>query len=897
MMKQRIISVIIAVLAMVSMARGATDYGLIIGGVNVTSDNYETLSSLLTSQGILTTGTVTFDPESATLTMDGATINCQSTSAIQFKNTCFQRFKVKLIGDNSVYAGTYGFNLFSNAIVIVDGPGKLWISDYIYMNSDSKLIVRDVKQFFTTALMADQGTAMGVFNSKVIFGQNNYGALGGLYLQGVRYENPEVYFDEDRGCFHLPNGVNSIYLLPHPTIIDYNSDGAINDGDIDLWHYKKLGLDNLPNVANVQGDLNQDGELDAADLVMFNNYKKGTRNQPWRAVSYLIDDDTEDIITPGTERSLVYTQNKKSFWWAMIDTSEPCLRIDDQDASHFYCSSWDSSIAEASVVPVTIYNGLTSYGFKITVKQSGHTVIVCTYEDGNGHTVRMEVPISCFKESEVLSSSDRIYAVEEGDNGLKNIELNPQMTVPVGTTMKLSVDRKLEGGYGLDVRRIRIAATEWTVEGNDNVKVKKTSDGYVEVKVEGAGAFTIRCYDCNHGMRSARFKARDVYAYNTNEVTKNGFTYLFVPEAKTSETMGKAKKVDIKKMVTHNGDVWTIINHYSKKKGSPIGNVISTKEYQFPKVPVYAQVFCNQELFYESEDTWLEDIALYENHAIVVGCKYDPSLEFGGTGVFEGYELKLPCYSFKLSAFFAHLDINTKEVSETLNPFGHKRESCLNKVVYNERNGQVSMLGFSARQRKALALFDYDYVYPHDWAYMRWNSDATQLLNAQKRKDNDDHTYVIEELTVAGNTVLGLIQDIKYHARNVATSSVFFCADEFVQKLFYNFNDYEDGGSKEIEENEHIHNLGIASSSYDNPLYMWINFNKVYKYSDDFMSRELFTEIPEHDSIHELKVVKNGTYPEEFFYSNHTKYLNSIFGNVPFCYVLGSYLGFDLMMY
>jgi hypothetical protein len=895
MMKQRIISVLIALLAIAGTARAVDSYGIKVCGVQLTSANYQNLGSMLLSQGVLRRGTVSFDPETATLYLQDASLVSTSSVIVTVTNAYFSRLKVKLTGDNSLSSDQTAFFLSDNSLVYIDGPGKLFLSNLTLYNN-SILYVRDVGQLSLNTTNAYTGSIMAVFNSKVFFYSNIRGILSGFMTQGVRFEDSRVYFNDQQGCFYTTSTgyeASQAVLLPHATLIDFNNDGAINDSDIAMWHYKKIGL-NQPGVSEVKADLNGDGLLDAADLVTFVNYRNGTLKQGWR-IMYLRDKDTSSIFNMGNTQYFTYdTAEEATHTWSFLDANDATLQVDDQDASHFSCTSWNSSIAEVSVVPISLSDHLTTYGFKVTAKQTGSTTIVCFYDDGLGNTARVEVPISCYKRSEVLSSGDRLFAVEEGDDGLKNNALNTNMNVPVGTTMMLSIDHQLENGYSLDDRRKLIAATKWKVSGNDKVTLTKTNNGYVEVKVEGAGPFTVTSTDCNNVSRSATFKARDVYMYDEHEVYKNGEAYLFKPQAKTSETMGEANHVSIKKMVTHNGDVWTVINHYRRLGGSsPLGDC----ELGY-NAPVYAQVFRNTDLYYESEDTYLEDIALYDNHAMAVGWKYDPSLDFGDTGAY--LYACIPDFSFRKSAFFVHLDINTHEATEHFNPFGHDRESALEKVVYNEGNGEVSMLGYAARRRKALALFEYDYAYPHDWAYLRWNSDATVLKGAQKRKDNDNYSYKHFKLAVANNKVVGLMDVMKYSVVDEGLEIVSFCSEYIHTKLFYDFNDFEDGGSVDLFENNN-YNFGFTSASYNSNLYMWIK-NEVVCFSNDFLSSyPIPYSLSNGREISKLKVVKNGVQPEEFFTFCYVKdssgkriYFSSIFG---FMEVPSTCVGFDLMMY
>jgi hypothetical protein len=118
--------------------------------------------------------------------------------------------------------------------------------------------------------------------------------------------------------------------------------------------------------------------------------------------------------------------------------------------------------------------------------------------------------------------------------------------------------------------------------------------------------------------------------------------------------------------------------------------------------------------------------------------------------------------------------------------------------------------------------------------------------------------------------------------------------------LFYDFNDFEDGGSVDLFENNN-YNFGFTSASYNSNLYMWIK-NEVVCFSNDFLSSyPIPYSLSNGREISKLKVVKNGVQPEEFFTFCYVKdssgkriYFSSIFG---FMEVPSTCVGFDLMMY
>lgn len=114
-MNKRITPILIALLAIASMARGATDYGLTIAGVNITSANYNNIGH----------NGVSFDPTTATLTLSYVNLSTEGQEdqygdplpAIEFSSTYFHKFRVKLIGTNYLWGSNAAFRLKDNALV------------------------------------------------------------------------------------------------------------------------------------------------------------------------------------------------------------------------------------------------------------------------------------------------------------------------------------------------------------------------------------------------------------------------------------------------------------------------------------------------------------------------------------------------------------------------------------------------------------------------------------------------------------------------------------------------------------------------------------------------------------------------------------------------------------
>ena len=100
-----------------AMAQGK--YGFKVAGVDVTNDNYLDLTEI---SGV--SGTVYFDPNTRTLTLDNATIEANDYNAI-LNETC-DYLTIELIGTNTIYVtGAAGINLKEETTIWSNSGGKL----------------------------------------------------------------------------------------------------------------------------------------------------------------------------------------------------------------------------------------------------------------------------------------------------------------------------------------------------------------------------------------------------------------------------------------------------------------------------------------------------------------------------------------------------------------------------------------------------------------------------------------------------------------------------------------------------------------------------------------------------------------------------------------------------
>lgn len=898
-MRKRIFSTIIALLAIAGMARAATDYGLLIGNVRVTSDNYQNINSYLGA--VLKGGSVSFDPQTATLTLNNATIDGGSYPALDLWHTYFERFRVKLVGSNYLTGYQAGVYLRADARVILDGPGQLYVSK-LYLNADCITTVRNVQQLDISTFTGQVGCRMEVFASKVVF----YSAVSGLasFTTWGALLDSNYYFDTSQGSFVYKNtgAVSSQAIInPFPSECDFNGDGQIDNDDISLWSLNRTGYYNYPHVADVKGDLNNDGKLDAADLTTLNNLKCGYRPPKSRALGSLKNMSTNQTISPDENHTIIFNDNNTTETWGLVDDSERGNKIvDDPESSHFNGYCVPSSVADVSVVPITIYGNVTTYGFQVNVKERGNAVVYCNYDDGVGNAVKLEIPISCFKSTDVFASGDRIYALESSNVGMVNMEMKSNMNVPVGTTMRLTIDKALSGGYDPETKAARVTCAQWEVtSGSTDVKIEKTTDYFVNVYVGTAGPFTITATDKNNKKLSATFKAYDVYTYTQEEVCKNGKTYLCAPKGKGSSILGINNKVGvlIKKMVTYKNDVYTLVDHGVEMDKSLLGQ---TEEGAASKyvVPVYAQVYRNEELIYESEATYLEDIAFNNSDAmVVVGWKYDPNIEFGKhKGRWSGATLKDEMYSLRVSGFYAMVNLYSGDIQEYSNPIaGQTLENRLQAVAYDPNTNEWCLLGFAARKKTAWG----EELYPHDWFFQRWNSTFDHTTQSYRRKANDNYTYRIKGLTIANNKPVGLISCIRY--KHSEATDMFLLDKYLPDQLFYDFSKIEDGGTLAIEETVSSDGrtqypmLGITSADAGSSLHGWSG-----KYVFDFTANLQGYEKLAAEGVLQRKFVKNSSSSEDecqLLYHSDGRYcsINSDWGEIRVRSSMTK--GFDLMTY
>ena len=177
----------------------AEDYGIMIGGVKVTSDNASNISGSASN----ITGTVKYDKNTCTLTLQNATVDCQNNNGMRFTGSFSYDLRINLVGTNTfknvngvgIYAklGTYS-STYKRVKFI--GTGSLEVPASICVDGNTNVI--DVTESCTvkcTYCYSNVGGTLYVSN----------GATLHLY-QGSSYAG-------------TINGFNNFYTIDGPEIL------------------------------------------------------------------------------------------------------------------------------------------------------------------------------------------------------------------------------------------------------------------------------------------------------------------------------------------------------------------------------------------------------------------------------------------------------------------------------------------------------------------------------------------------------------------------------------------------------------------------------------------------------------------------------------------------------
>lgn len=171
------------------MYAGTVVPGLHIGidDVEITEENYTNLTEILTEEEILTSGTVTFNPETKTLTLNNATIDGDLVNNFEYRGpqaprkdlkalgkslapkkaegddedhgpAYYDGLNIELVGENTINGGVFN----GGGVMTIKGDGKLLINGILGMeNYDPATIVIDgpditVKEDFNVYLLVSE---------------------------------------------------------------------------------------------------------------------------------------------------------------------------------------------------------------------------------------------------------------------------------------------------------------------------------------------------------------------------------------------------------------------------------------------------------------------------------------------------------------------------------------------------------------------------------------------------------------------------------------------------------------------------------------------------------------------------------------------------------------------
>ena len=114
--------------AIAPQTAAAKDYGIQIGGKEVTSGNYTDISA---SGGFkaVQSGTVTYDPDSYTLTLNNATIEANNGLGIYIKGRMPRAFHIILVGNNTIISRRHSIETSDKAFGLgISGGGTLTLT-------------------------------------------------------------------------------------------------------------------------------------------------------------------------------------------------------------------------------------------------------------------------------------------------------------------------------------------------------------------------------------------------------------------------------------------------------------------------------------------------------------------------------------------------------------------------------------------------------------------------------------------------------------------------------------------------------------------------------------------------------------------------------------------------
>ena len=269
----------------------ATDYGIAVAGVRVTSDN----KNNITGAGIIS-GSVYYDYAQNMLTLNNATIDVRNMAVNAITNDYGSRanFRIRLVGNNYIKINvnsiainvkeSQGFILeSSDGTGILKCGGALYLDARDHINNDyTKSYIRNCTVYFGDILSEDYEECLTINNANVTTDYLNVGSdhngQKGLTLIDCYLAYPTNGVVDQFGSIQVDGDFwhDHVEIKRGARHGDVNGDGDITAADVTALYDWLLNND---NTQLKYGDQNGDGDITAADVTEVYDVLLGS-NQP-----------------------------------------------------------------------------------------------------------------------------------------------------------------------------------------------------------------------------------------------------------------------------------------------------------------------------------------------------------------------------------------------------------------------------------------------------------------------------------------------------------------------------------------------------------------------------------------------------------------------------------------
>jgi surface protein len=255
---------------------GDTDYnyGLNVAGTAVKAEN---------CSDVLGDGTVSYDPDTRTLTLTDATLENSTASGIQVTTTyAYDDLTIRLVGDNVISKTGIYMPMPLRCHTTITGTGTLTIANNgdIDLRAAKNLVIEGgctinahaIGGYSGNGTLTVRGAGTQINLTYSIFDFASVTLEDGLnYLKpfGGSYDT-DIHYVVDGDGNKVTNGVMVGAYLPG----DVNADGTVGIGDIVAVTNVMAGIETNPDVVS-RADVNQDGQVGIGDIVAITNIMAG----------------------------------------------------------------------------------------------------------------------------------------------------------------------------------------------------------------------------------------------------------------------------------------------------------------------------------------------------------------------------------------------------------------------------------------------------------------------------------------------------------------------------------------------------------------------------------------------------------------------------------------------